>query len=1257
MENPVIEFLLQSEQAEIPTRKNKQLKSIIIDGRRYLYNKSKPVSKILSKKLQSVRNTQEYKSFANEKVRTTILKKRLDNALKTYVMKSRVKTTRVQKAFKSYANSFTLVNEQYTGERGLSYIQFQKNRFKQFLAENRNMKLNIKAEGLFIKYDKDTGETVELLQNLPATRFDIYNEDDLVRALENSVKQILLGIENIELRASNFQFLKITTITFHYDRYDPTRAGSYILLPEPIKNKKACINIQNEDNKCFKYCVQCHAFKIYEKKNSDRMSQYKALQDDIFDWSDVKFPVGNNEIGRFEQKHKGLVAINVFEPDDVFNDKGTVPIKSVRSTKVRDAKYNIVLLRIYDENGKYHYVYVKSKSRLLNKQYSKDGHQKEFCHYCHQAFGSKRVLEKHLEKGCLAVDGQKFTLPEKGSYIEFDKHNTKLKCPYVIYGDFECLTTKSEQNKGLKGSYQEHKPCGFMLNVVSSLEKTSTPYLYRGEDCMDKFVEALSQIKNEIFEKMKEVKPMEISPEQEQEFQSSTRCSICNKIFKEDDEKVHDHCHFTGKYRGAAHVKCNLDYSFRYFKIPVFFHNLKNYDGHLIIGKANEMNERLNKKRRIEIVPQNSEKFITFSFGSLQFKDSFSFLSLSLDKLIKLNKYDNDRKLDNWTEHFKFTNRNPYVKDDYDLDLLTEKGVYPYDYMTDVSKFDETALPSKQAFYSYLYEEDITDEDYRRAQRIWEHFNIKNLGEYHDLYLMTDVYLLTDVFENFREMCLNYYGLDPAHYITLPNFAWSAFLAMTGVRLQQIHNRDMYEMIEKGLRGGMTQCSYKKVEANNKYMNETYDENKPSSFISYFDANNLYGLAMTKKLPYDNFKWDYSFLTDKKILNYDEDSDEGYILEVDLQYPEQLHDLHKDYPLAPEIMSVSEDMLSKHQKELHYKYYGKEAKDEDTKKLILSLMDKKKYVLHISALKFYLQHGLKLKKIHRIISFKQSNFLKPYIDFNTEKRKQSKTDFEKDLFKLMNNAVYGKTMEDVRKHTEFDLVSTPERFQKCVNSPTYKARHIINENLVGVEKEKAVVELNKPIYMGLSILDYSKVHMYSFYYDVLKPKYQDDIKLVYTDTDSFVIQVMTDDLFRDFKDLSDYMDFSDYPKSHPNYDASNKKVLGKFKDELSSKIMTHFIGLKPKSYAFKVQGDKKEYKKSKGVVKGKVNTELNYDMYERTLNGEIKPTVKFNTIRSKNHHIFSINQTKFALSNFENKRHWLDTNLSLPYGHYSIRDL
>ena len=198
--------------------------------------------------------------------------------------------------------------------------------------------------------------------------------------------------------------------------------------------------------------------------------------------------------------------------------------------------------------------------------------------------------------------------------------------------------------------------------------------------------------------------------------------------------------------------------------------------------------------------------------------------------------------------------------------------------------------------------------------------------------------------------------------------------------------------------------------------------------------------------------------------------------------------MHKDYPLAPEILSISENMLSQVQKDIHKYYYGKDASDERSNKLVLNVMDKKKYVLHISALKFYLQHGLRLKRVHRAISFKQANFLKPFIEFNTEKRKNAKNDFEKDLFKLMNNSEYGKTMENVRKHGDYELVNTPERFQKLVNKPLFKHRYIINEDLVIVEKDKHTVELNKPIYMGMSILDYCKTHMYSFYYDCLKPK-------------------------------------------------------------------------------------------------------------------------------------------------------------------------
>ena len=463
-------------------------------------------------------------------------------------------------------------------------------------------------------------------------------------------------------------------------------------------------------------------------------------------------------------------------------------------------------------------------------------------------------------------------------------------------------------------------------------------------------------------------------------------------------------------------------------------------------------------------------------------------MSSSLDKLVKLTKYEDNVKRTNWQDNFYHSKKSLYINNDTDLDLLTDKGVYPYDYFTNFSKFNETELPKKEDFYSKLTEEHIKDTEYERAQKIWKHFNIQNLGQYHDLYLQTDVLLLTDVFENFRTKCLEDYGLDPAHYITLPNFSWDAMLLKSGIELDLIYDEEVYKTTEHGLRGGMCQVSHRKVEANNPYMGEDYDENKETSYINYLDANTLYGLAMSQKLPYKDVHYSNKKFTEEDVLNYD-DGYEGYILDVDLEYPKELHDKHIDYPLAPEIMNVTADMLSDKQKEIYKAYHqDKDPKDEKTYKLILSLMDKTNYVVHIKLLKYYLQQGLKIKKVNKVISFKQKAWLKPWIDFNTNKRKSATSDFEKDMYKLMNNAVYGKTMENVRNHINFELVDTPERYQKCVNNPTFKHRHIINENLVGVEKLKETVKLNKPIYVGMSILDLSKLHMYSFYYDVLKEK-------------------------------------------------------------------------------------------------------------------------------------------------------------------------
>ena len=712
---------------------------------------------------------------------------------------------------------------------------------------------------------------------------------------------------------------------------------------------------------------------------------------------------------------------------------------------------------------------------------------------------------------------------------------------------------------------------------------------------------------------------------------------FCGEDFQVADVKVRDQCHFTGRYRGCAHQDCNLQFAMRYYKIPVFLHNLKNYDAHLIIEKANDLSEN----QKIDVIAQNSERFITFAFKNICFKDSFSFLSSSLDKLVKLTKYEDEQKKMNLQNKFKFSSQNPYVETTKDLDLLTDKGVYPYDYFDDFEKFKEKELPPKSKFYSRLSESHISNEDYAR-----EHFGTRNLGEYHDLYLQTDV------FENFRNLCLEYYQLDPAHYFTLPNFSWDAMLLKTGVVIEPLTDKDMYEMIERRLRGGMCQVSHKQALANNKYMKDDYDETKRSNYINYLDANNLYGLTMSQKLPIGTFKWRKK---EPDIKNWNENDDFGYILEVDLEYPNHLHDEHSDYPLAPENMNVQVEMLSDYHKDLHKVFYdNKEAKSEKQPKLILNLKDKEKYVVHIKTLKYYVEKGLVVKKIHRIIKFHQREWLKPWIDFNTNKRKEAKSDFEKDMFKLMNNAVYEKTMENVRNHMDFELVSTQERLQKCVNNPNYKNRHIINETLVGVEKTKTILKLDKPIYLGMSILDLSKHHMYSFYYDVLKVKYEKNIRLIYTDTDSYVLQTFTDDIFKDYKELRQHMDFSAYPKDHPNYDPCNKKVLGKFKDECDGKIITKFIALRPKMYCFKLFEEEKAEKKAKGVPKAKVKRELDMNDYENTLHFNKAKDVNFNAIRSKNHQIYSINQSKVGLTSYDNKRYWLDKCSSVPYGHYSI---
>ena len=615
-------------------------------------------------------------------------------------------------------------------------------------------------------------------------------------------------------------------------------------------------------------------------------------------------------------------------------------------------------------------------------------------------------------------------------------------------------------------------------------DKYSKPLIiYRGEKAVYGFLEDMLKEVKYCKKVMKKEfnKPLKMTKDDENKFEKAEECYICNKKYTDEDIKVRDHCHITGNYRGSAHQECNLKLRVNpeQLKIPVIFHNLRGYDSHFIMQEIGEIvkNNTYTKKNgekcqmNINAIPNNMEKYMAFMLGNhLTFIDSFQFMSSSLEKLVS-----NLPK-----ETLKYTSQR--FKGDK-FDLMIRKGVYPYDYMDSFKKFEDTVLLTKDQFYSLLNDEHISYEDYQHAKNVWKMFSMKNMGEYHDLYLQSDILLLADVFENFRKTCLEYYKLDPCHYFTSPGLSWDAMLKMTDIKLELMTDIDMLQFIEKGLRGGISYIANRYGNANNKYMKD-YNKNKPSKYIMYLDANNLYGWAMSQYLPTGGFKWMKQEHIDKLDLGkYKEDSKKGLILEVDLEYPKELHDLHNDYPLGPEKVKVTEDMLSDYCKKIAEKYGISVGL---VSKLIPTLGNKEKYVLHYRNLKLYMNLGLKVTKVHRVLKYDQSPWLKQYIDFNTEKRKNAKNAFEKDFFKLMNNSVFGKTMENIRKRVDVRLVTDKKKFLKLTSKPTYVSSKIFNENLVAVHKIKETLTLNRPAYVGMCILDLSKTLMFDFIITTLK---------------------------------------------------------------------------------------------------------------------------------------------------------------------------
>ena len=795
---------------------------------------------------------------------------------------------------------------------------------------------------MFVKdtIDSKTGKRVSIYKTAFFNGKDktITKVDDIEPELNISRLEILNTIDKWVSEGSGWVIDLIDSHYLNVTLYKTLNGSSYIEQPTDLRNtKKGLINIKNEDNECFRWCHIRHLNP--QEKNLQKIKKEDKKMINELNYDGINFPLSQKHHNKVEKQNS--IRINVFG----YEDGQLFPINISKETF--EDQMNLLLIT---KDEKKHYVLIKDFNAFMYNQ-SKHKERKHFCMYCLQCFSSERILANHVNN-CLTINGaQAINMPKQGENIlKFNNFHKQLPVPFVIYADFEAITKKiqgCEQSEEMKKdkdtrsytkAYQTQEDCGYGYKVICCYDDKYSKYtrIYRGENavykCMEKILEEVEYCKAVIKKYFN--KPLAMTEVDEQHFKTMDGCHICGEKYTDKDVRVRDHCHITGKFRGSAHQECNLKLRIKpeNLKIPVTFHNLRGYDSHFIMQQIGEIANKhgyTNKKGEkqdlnINAIPNNMEKYMAFMSGNrLMFIDSFQFMSSSLDKLASNLPKDD---IIYTSEAFKGER----------LDLLSKKGVYPYDFMNSFEKFNNRELPTKDQFYSILNDEHITDDEYIHAKEVWDTFYIKTMDDYHDLYLVSDVLLLTDVFENFRKTCMQYYKLDPCHYFTSPGLSWDAMLKMTNIKIELMTDIDMFQFIEKGMHGGVSYIANRYGNANNKYMKE-YNEKAPSKYIMYLDANNLYGWAMSQYLPTGNFKW----MTDKEISKIDlgknkADGKKVLIPEVDLEYPKELHDLHNDYPIAP--LKVLNDMLSSYCKKIAKKY---NISTRLVSKLIPTLTDKK----------------------------------------------------------------------------------------------------------------------------------------------------------------------------------------------------------------------------------------------------------------------------------------------------------------------------
>ena len=1046
--------------------------------------------------------------------------------------------------------------------------------------------------GITAQFTKDDGEIKEWSLSNKAVVLDS-------NFIEQGINILNSKIENYTQLASNWRLLRITELVMTMTKFRDIihRSGSsYIVTPQELIKTKSIINVKNEDNLCFLYSIL--AVQKYNEifGHNDRVAKYTPYLNTL-EFKNEWFPMKLIDIPKFE-KLNPTFGVNVFVFKSDYNN-GEIQYKNPNVDLVYKSRNEgpQIYLVLIEENNNYHYIGVSNLDSLMNYRNNGIRIQSKWCPICLHGFRKQKRFDDHVALCKKNVEPTTlYKMPTKKE-VKFQDWSKTIRKEYVIYADFESILPTHIK------FHQKHEPIG----AGAVLLKNGIVEEYKdwiGADCVINFLEWVQKVSDEKvfpwYETHGKVAMNPLTPEEQRKFQFSTRCYLCKEYSK---KLVRDHDHFSGQYIGAACNKCNLS---RRNKptLQVVFHNLKGYDMHHIlkyaIGKFPNWD--------LKPIPNSTEKFLAlivhFNEHSIRFIDSYAFLISSLAKLV-----DNMSSL-------------PLTETQFDTSLMDAKGIFPYDFATSHQVLRDTKeLPPKW--------NNITDVEYEKAKLVWRVHGCECLQDYMQVYLKLDVFLLADVFERFRIKSMEEDGLEPLAFFGIPGMSWASAIKMLKHNVELIQDDEMYRFFEGGIRGGIT------------FINRHHAKTTLKEALLYVDINNLYGWALSQKLPYSKFEWVDDIEEIRKIIQLVKDNhldgDTGYSLEVDLHVPNSIMDKLDDLPIAPVLECPPNSKVPK---------------------LLLTHKDKLNYVVHSKLLSFWLSLGVQLIKVHRVVKYQQAPVFADYVKLNTEKRALSTNKFDKDFYKLKNNSLYGKTVENLKKRLNLRIVNNDEtRLVTYTSSPYFRRSMKIDDNLIGVLLNKEEIVLDRPSYIGQTVLDLSKLRMYQLQYQDLEKYRQEfncEIKIVAGDTDSFFLKCKNVDLDQLLKKMQDdgQLDTSNYPADHPLYSTTVENKLGLYKDEACGKRFKEWIFLRPKCYSLKYRNNK-EVLKAKGVnVKGTTLKHKNYKVvYKYNLVQSI-PQTRFIT---RNHQLYTQKNTKVALKCLDDKRIWTAKNRSVAYGHWSVK--